>query len=94
MKAGLSAPVKPRQRVTCAGVLDVVDSHTLANACASTRYGGAVAARGLAQGVDFPATVRPFILRGVTLYGINCVLTPPAVLAGQGHGRLVVEVNR
>lgn len=93
MKAGLSAPGKPRQRERWAGVLDVVVSHALANACASTRYGGAVAACGLAQGVDFPATVRPFILRGVALYGINSV-PPPAVLAGQVHGRLVVELNR
>ena len=56
-----------------AGVLDTVGSHTLANACAATRFHGAVAACGLAQGGDFPATVMPFILRGVTLYGINSV---------------------
>jgi acrylyl-CoA reductase (NADPH) len=53
-----------------------VGSHTLANACATTRWDGAVAACGLAQGMDFPATVAPFILRGVTLYGINSVTTP------------------
>ena len=53
--------------------MDAVGSHTLANACAATRWNGAVAACGLAQGADFPATVMPFILRAVTLYGINCV---------------------
>ena len=56
-----------------AGVVDSVGSHTLANACAQTRYGGTVTACGLAQGGDFPTTVMPFILRGVTLYGINSV---------------------
>jgi acrylyl-CoA reductase (NADPH) len=59
-----------------AGVVDTVGSHTLANACAQTRFYGAVAACGLAQGGDFPTTVMPFILRGVTLYGINSVLVP------------------
>ena len=57
-------------------MVDTVGSHTLANACAQTRCYGAVAACGLAQGGDFPATVMPFILRGVTLYGINSVLVP------------------
>jgi acrylyl-CoA reductase (NADPH) len=57
-------------------VVDAVGSHTLANACAQTRYGGVVAACGLAQGADFPATVMPFILRGVTLAGIDSVLAP------------------
>jgi acrylyl-CoA reductase (NADPH) len=56
-----------------AGVVDTVGSHTLANACAASRFNGAVAACGLAQGGDFPTTVMPFILRGVTLYGINSV---------------------
>ncbi len=69
----LMAPGKPLQKETWAGVLDTVGSHTLANACAATRFHGAVAACGLAQGGDFPATVMPFILRGVTLYGINSV---------------------
>jgi acrylyl-CoA reductase (NADPH) len=53
-----------------------VGSHTLANACATTKYGGAVAACGLAQGMDLPASVAPFILRGVTLYGIDSVMAP------------------
>ncbi|NED68855.1 oxidoreductase, partial [Streptomyces sp. SID10244] len=59
-----------------AGVVDSVGSHTLANACAQTRYGGAVAACGLAQGMDFPASVAPFILRGVSLLGIDSVMAP------------------
>ena len=69
----LSAPGKPLQKERWAGVVDAVGSHTLANACAATRWNGAVAACGLAQGADFPGSVLPFILRGVTLYGINCV---------------------
>jgi acrylyl-CoA reductase (NADPH) len=72
-RAELSAPGKPLQKERWAGVIDTVGSHTLANACAATRWNGAVAACGLAQGADFPGTVMPFILRGVTLYGINCV---------------------
>ena len=77
-RASLAAPGKPLQSERWAGVVDTVGSHTLANACAATRWNGAVAACGLAQGADFPATVMPFILRGVTLYGINCVFTPNA----------------
>jgi acrylyl-CoA reductase (NADPH) len=69
-------PGKPLQKEVWAGVVDSAGSHTLANACASTRFYGAVAACGLAQGGDFPTTVMPFILRGVTLYGINSVLVP------------------
>jgi len=59
-------------------VIDCVGSHTLANACASTKYGGTVAACGLAQGFDFPSTVMPFILRGVTLAGVDSVNAPVA----------------
>lgn len=77
-RASLSAPGKPLQRETWAGVVDSVGSHTLANACAATRSEGAVAACGLAQGSDFPTTVMPFILRGVCLYGINSVYQPNA----------------
>ena len=72
-RAELAAPGKPLQRERWAGAVDSVGSQTLANICAATRSNGAVAACGLAQGADFPATVLPFILRGVTLYGINCV---------------------
>jgi acrylyl-CoA reductase (NADPH) len=73
----LSAPGKPLQTERWAGVVDAVGSHTLANACAQTRRGGAVAACGLAQGMDFPATVAPFILRGVSVLGIDSVMCPP-----------------
>jgi acrylyl-CoA reductase (NADPH) len=75
-RAELSAPGKPLAKERWAAVVDCVGSHTLANACAATRYGGAVAACGLAQGMDFPASVAPFILRGITLYGIDSVMAP------------------
>ena len=74
----LSAPGRPLGKERWAGVVDSVGSHTLVNACAATRYGGAVAACGLAQGLDFPASVMPFILRGITLYGIDSVMAPQA----------------
>ena len=74
----LSAPGKPLQKERWAGVVDSVGSQTLVNACAQTRYGGAVAACGLAQGPDFPATVMPFILRGVSLLGVDSVMAPRA----------------
>jgi acrylyl-CoA reductase (NADPH) len=77
-RASLSAPGKPLQKERWAGVVDAVGSHTLANACAQTRYGGVVAACGLAQGADFPATVMPFILRGITLAGVDSVMAPLA----------------
>ncbi len=77
-RAELTVPGKPLQKERWAGVVDAVGSHTLANACAQTRYGGVVAACGLAQGADFPATVMPFILRGVTLAGIDSVMAPLA----------------
>ncbi len=75
-RSELSAPGKPLAKERWAGVVDAVGSHTLANACAAVKYGGAVAACGLAQGMDFPSTVMPFILRGVTLYGIDSVMAP------------------
>ena len=75
-RSELSAPGKPLQKERWAAVVDAVGSHTLANACAQTRYGGVVAACGLAQGADFPSTVMPFILRGVTLTGIDSVMAP------------------
>ena len=75
-RAELSAPGRPLAKERWAGVVDAVGSHTLANACAQTRYGGAVAACGLAQGADFPATVMPFILRGVRLLGVDSVMAP------------------
>jgi acrylyl-CoA reductase (NADPH) len=75
-RASLAAPGKPLQKERWAGVVDAVGSVTLANACAQTRYRGTVAACGLAGGMDFPATVAPFILRGVTLVGIDSVMAP------------------
>ena len=77
-RATLSAPGKPFQKERWAGVVDAVGSHTLANALAQTRYGGVVAACGLAQGMDLPTSVMPFILRGVTLAGIDSVMAPLA----------------
>ena len=78
-RAGLSPPGKPFQKERWAAVVDAVGSHTLANALAQTRYGGVVAACGLAQGSDLPTTVLPFILRGVTLAGVDSVMAPPAL---------------
>jgi acrylyl-CoA reductase (NADPH) len=77
-RAQLSAPGKPLAKERWAGAVDTVGSHTLANVCASTKYRGAVAACGLAQGMDFPSSVAPFILRGVTLAGVDSVMAPRA----------------
>jgi len=74
--AELSAPGRPLGKERWAGAVDSVGSHTLANVIAQTRYGGAVAACGLAQGMDLPGSVAPFILRGVTLAGIDSVMRP------------------
>ncbi len=78
-RAELSAPGRPLGKERWAGAVDTVGSHTLANVCAGTRYRGAVAACGLAQGMDFPSSVAPFILRGITLCGIDSVMAPQAV---------------
>jgi acrylyl-CoA reductase (NADPH) len=75
-RAELGAAGKPLQKERWAAVIDAVGSHTLVNALAQTRYGGVVAACGLAQGADLPATVMPFILRSVTLAGIDSVMAP------------------
>ncbi|WPC75613.1 acrylyl-CoA reductase (NADPH) [Vibrio porteresiae] len=72
----LSQPGRPLGKELWAAAIDSVGSHTLANVCASTQYGGVVAACGLAQGMDFPASVAPFILRGVTLAGVDSVMCP------------------
>lgn len=77
-RASLAEPGRPLGKERWAGAIDSVGSHTLANVCAGIRYGGAVAACGLAQGMDFPASVAPFILRGVTLAGIDSVMRPKA----------------
>lgn len=75
-RAEFSEPGKPMQKERWAGVVDAVGGNTLANACAQTRYRGALAACGLAESMKFPASVAPFILRGVTLYGIDSVMAP------------------
>ena len=76
-RSDFSAPGRPLAREEWAGAIDVAGGHVLANICASMKYRGVVAACGLAAGMDFPATVAPFILRGVTLAGIDSVMCPP-----------------
>ena len=89
----LSVAGKPLQKERWAGVIDTVGSHTLANACATTRYGGTVTACGLAQGMDFPVTVAPFILRSVKLIGIDSVMAPQSIRK-QAWVRLAKELDR
>ena len=72
-RSELSEKSRPLGKEIWAGAIDSVGSHTLANICASTKYGGVIAACGLAQGFDFPSTVMPFILRAVSLLGIDSV---------------------
>ncbi|MBI3380664.1 MAG: oxidoreductase [Aquabacterium sp.] len=78
-RAEFSSAGKPLVKERWAGAVDTVGSHTLANVCAATKYRGTVAACGLAGGMDFPSTVAPFILRGVTLAGIDSVMCPRAI---------------
>lgn len=92
-RAELSSPGKPLNKEIWAGVIDTVGSHTLANACAATKYRGAVAACGLAGGMDFPAMVAPFILRGITLYGIDSVMAP-IELRKEAWERLATELDK
>lgn len=77
-RAQFATPGKPLGKERWAGAVDVVGSHVLANVCATTKYRGVVTACGLAAGMDFPATVAPFILRGVTLAGVDSVMCPRA----------------
>ncbi len=91
-RAELGAPGRPLQKERWAGVVDAVGSHTLVNALAQTRYGGVVAACGLAQGADLPGTVMPFILRGVTLAGVDSVMAPRA-LREQAWARLARDLD-
>ena len=91
-RAALASPGKPMQKERWAGVVDAVGSHTLANALAQTRYGGTVAACGLAQGLDLPTSVMPFILRGVSLVGIDSVMAPRA-LRQRAWDRLATELD-
>ena len=75
-RSELAGPARSLAKERWAGAIDVAGSHTLANALSMTKYGGAVAAAGLAQGMDLPGSVAPFILRGVTLAGIDSVMAP------------------
>ncbi|HKK30882.1 MAG TPA: zinc-binding dehydrogenase, partial [Alphaproteobacteria bacterium] len=89
----LSEPSKrPLGKERWAGAVDAVGSHTLANVLAQTKYGGAVAACGLAQGGDLPATVYPFILRSVSLLGIDSVMAPKT-LREEAWQRLAHELD-
>jgi acrylyl-CoA reductase (NADPH) len=90
----LSSPVRGMLgKERWAGAIDVAGSHTLANAIAMTQYGGCVAATGLAQGLDLPMSVAPFILRGVTLAGIDSVMAPRAKRQ-RAWDRLATDLDR
>ena len=91
-RAELAKPGKPLAKARWAGAVDSVGSHTLANVCAATRDDGVVTACGLAQGMDFPGSVAPFILRGVTLIGINSVHRSLADRE-EAWGRLAREID-
>ena len=92
-RSELSSPGKPLAKERFAAAIDSVGSHTLANVCASLKYGGVVTACGLAQGMDFPASVAPFILRGISLIGIDSVMRPKIdrIQAWQRLGELVEQ---
>ncbi|MFD1701453.1 MDR family oxidoreductase [Methylopila henanensis] len=89
----LAAPGKPLQKEIWGGVIDSVGSVPLANALAQTKSGGAVAACGLAAGMDLPTSVAPFILRGVSLLGINSVTVPKPIRI-EAWGRLAKDLDR
>jgi acrylyl-CoA reductase (NADPH) len=88
----LAAPAKPLAKERWAGGVDAVGSHTLANVLSMTSYGGAVAACGLAGGMDLPGSVAPFILRGVSLLGIDSVMAPKS-LRLEAWRRLATELD-
>ena len=92
-REALSAAGKPLQKERWAGAVDAVGSHTLANVCAQMRYGGLVAACGLAQGMDLPASVAPFILRAVTLIGVDSVMASQAKRR-EAWARLATDLDR
>ena len=92
-RAELSEPGRPLGKERWAAAVDSVGSVTLANVLAQTKYAGAVAACGLAQGMDLPATVAPFILRGVSLLGVDSVMAPQA-LRHEAWGRLASDLDR
>jgi acrylyl-CoA reductase (NADPH) len=89
----LTGPVRPLSKERWAGGIDAVGSTTLANLLSMTRYGGAVAACGLAGGMDLPTSVAPFILRGVSLIGIDSVMCPLA-MRQQAWGRLETDLDQ
>jgi acrylyl-CoA reductase (NADPH) len=91
-RAELSEPGRPIARERWAGGVDCVGSHTLANVLAQIRYGGAAAACGLAQGMDLPGSVAPFILRGVVLAGVDSVMCP-APKRAQAWSRLAQDLD-
>jgi acrylyl-CoA reductase (NADPH) len=91
-RAELSEPGKPLQKQRWAGAIDSVGGATLASVLAQTTYGGIVASCGLAASADLPTTVMPFILRGITLAGINSVYCPPARRA-QAWARLATDLD-
>jgi len=92
-RAELTGPVRPLAKERWAGGIDTVGSTTLANVLAMTRYGGAVAACGLAGGMELPTSVAPFILRGVSLLGIESVMAPLPV-RNQAWRRLASDLDR
>jgi len=91
-RSTLSEPAKPLMKERWAAAIDTVGGHTLANACASTAYGGIVAACGMAQSLDFPGSVAPFILRGVHLAGVDSVYCP-LPLRKQAWQKLAAELD-
>ena len=91
-RAELSNPAKPIAKERWAAGIDSVGSHTLANLLAMTKYGGAIAACGLAAGMDLPSSVAPFILRGVSLLGVDSVMAPKA-LRREAWGRLARDLD-
>jgi acrylyl-CoA reductase (NADPH) len=92
-RSELTGAVRPLAKERWAAGIDVVGSTTLANVLSMTRYGGAVAACGLAGGMDLPTSVAPFILRGVSLLGIDSVMCPLAVRA-EAWRRLEADLDR
>jgi acrylyl-CoA reductase (NADPH) len=92
-RAELAAQARPLNKERWAGGVDVVGSNTLANVLSMTKYGGAVAACGLAQGMDLPTSVAPFILRGVTLAGVDSVMAPKAKRV-EAWNRLARDLDR
>jgi acrylyl-CoA reductase (NADPH) len=92
-RSELSGPAKPLGKERWAGAVDAVGSHTLANVLSMTKYGGTVAACGLAQGMDLPTSVAPFILRGVTLAGVDSVMAPKPIRI-EAWNRLARDVDK